>query len=177
MAAAPPPAAGAAPAAESFLFLGSTGWLGVAFLLFLVLLWRFGAFAALIRALDAQGANVRAALGEAEALRAEAEALKDRAAAEAREAAEQAQAILANAEAEAARILARAAEEADAAVARRRRLAEERIEAARRAAEESVRARVADLSLEAARQLLAAEAEAGRLRHLTDHAIESLDRA
>jgi F-type H+-transporting ATPase subunit b len=159
---------------ETFLGLGSTGWLAVAFVLFLLVLWRVGAFAAIGRALDNQGEKVRAALAEAESLKAEAERLRADAAREAEQAAEQARAILAQAEAEAGRIVTQAEADAEAAIARRTRLAEDRIGAAERAAEADLRARAADLSVQAAEALLAREAGEGRLRHLTDEAISGL---
>ncbi len=162
--------------AETFLGLGSTGWLAVAFLVFVLLLWRLGAFRALVGALDAQADRVRAALAEAEALKAEAERLRQQAAAEAAEAEAQARAIIAQAEAESGRIVAKALADAEAAVQRRRRLAEERIEAARRSAEDALRRRVAELSARAAAGILEDEAGAGHLRHLTDEAIAALDR-
>jgi F-type H+-transporting ATPase subunit b len=161
---------------ETFLGLGSTGWLAVAFVLFMLVLWRVGAFAAIGRALDGQGEKVRAALAEAESLKAEAERLRAEAAREAQEAAEQARAILAHAEAEAGRIVAQAEADAEAAVARRTRLAEDRIAAAERAAEAELRGRAADLSVKAAAALLARAADAGQLRHLTDQAISELER-
>lgn len=161
---------------ETFLGLGSTGWLAIAFLLFVLVLWRLGAFAAIGRALDGQGEKVRAALAEAESLKAEAERLRAAAAREAEEAAEQARAILTQAEAEAARIVAQAEADAEAAIARRTRLAEDRIAAAERAAEAELRGRAADLSVRAAAALLAREAGDGRLRHLTDEAIAGLER-
>ncbi|MFN7177338.1 MAG: ATP F0F1 synthase subunit B, partial [Thermaurantiacus sp.] len=150
------------------------GWLAVAFVLFMALLWRVGAFAAIGRALDGQADKVRAALAEAEQLKAEAERLRSDAAREAQEAAEQARAILAQAETEAGRIIAQAETDAEAAIARRTRLAEDRIAAAERAAEAELRARAADLSVKAAETLLAQQAGEGRLRHLTDDAISEL---
>jgi F-type H+-transporting ATPase subunit b len=165
-----------ASVAETFLGLGSTGWLAVAFVLFVLLLWRVGAFAALVKALDSQADKVRAALAEAEALKAEAERLRKAAAEEAEAAARQAAAIVERAEADAARVVAEAAAEAQAAVARRTRLAEERIEAAGRAAEAELRAHAATLARQAATRILVQEAEAGRLRHLTDAAIADLGR-
>lgn len=68
---------------ETFLGLDSYGWVGLAFLVFVGLLWRFGALRAIASALDGRAAKVRADLAEAEALRAEAQRLKDQAAADA----------------------------------------------------------------------------------------------
>jgi F-type H+-transporting ATPase subunit b len=165
---------GAAP--ETLLGLDSYAWVGLAFLTFMLLLWRLGAFTAIARALDAQGEKVKADLAEAAALKAEAEAMKARAAAEVAEAEAAAKAMLANAETEAQRIVDQAAADADEAIARRTRLAEDRILAEARTAEAELRARAADITVKAATTLLAERAAKGDLATLTDDAIAALDR-
>ncbi len=165
----------ASPAAhEAFLGLDSYGWVALAFLLFVVALWRLGAFSAIIGALDSRAAKVRADLAEAEALKAEAKAILDKAAAEAEQARRDAADMRARAEADAARILAGVDDEAAAAIARATRLAEDRIAAAQRTAEAELRARATELATRAARILLEARRE--DLKSLTDSAIAGLDR-
>lgn len=164
----------AAVAHETFLGIDSYGWVGVAFAVFLILLWRFGLFSMISRALDGQAEKVRASLAEAESLRLEAQALKDRAAAEARQAKQDAEAIRLAAEADAARILAGAEAEAEAAIARATRLAEDRITSAQRAAETELRARATELAVRAAKTLLVAHQK--ELQPLTDASIAALDR-
>lgn len=159
---------------ETLLGLDSYGWVGLAFLAFVVILWRVGAFRMIVSSLDARADKVRADLAEAAALRAEAEAMKAKAAADAAQAEADARAMLANAEAEAQRIVARAAVDAEEAIARRTRLAEDRIAAEVRAAETELRARAADITVAAARAILEARADA--LAPLTDAAIAALDR-
>lgn len=159
---------------ETLLGLDSYGWVGLAFLVFVVILWRVGAFRMIASALDARADKVRADLAEAAALRAEAEAMKAKAAADAAAAAADARAMLANAEVEAQRIVEQAGRDAEVAIVRRTRLAEDRIAAEARAAEADLRARSADVTVAAARAILAARAEA--LEPLTDAAIASLDR-
>ncbi|MFN7173774.1 MAG: F0F1 ATP synthase subunit B [Thermaurantiacus tibetensis] len=159
---------------ETLLGLDSYAWVGLAFAVFVLLLWRLGAFRMLTGALDAQAEKVKAELAEAAALKAEAEAMKARAAAEAAEAARQAEAVLAHAEAEANRIVEQAAQDAEAAIARRTRLAEERIAAEARSAEDELKARAAELTVKAAEALLAARTK--DLAPLTDAAIAGLDR-
>lgn len=165
-----------AVAHETLLGLDSYAWVGLAFLSFVLLLWRLGAFRMITGALDAQAEKVKADLAEAAALKAEAEAMKARAAAEAAEAERQAAAMLASAEAESTRILAQAATDAETAIARRTRVAEDRIAAEAREAEAALRARAADLAVRAAEALIADRAASGELTSLTDSAIAALDR-
>lgn len=164
----------AATAHETFLGIDSYGWVAVAFAVFVILLWRFGLFAMIARALDGQAEKVKASLAEAEALRREAQSLKDRAAADAAQARRDADAIRQAAEADAARILAGAEAEAEAAIARATRLAEDRIASAQRAAEAELRTRASDLAVRAAEALLVAQGK--QLQPLTDAAIAALDR-
>jgi F-type H+-transporting ATPase subunit b len=159
---------------ETFLGLDSYAWVGLAFLAFLLLLWRIGAFAMITKALDGQALKVKSDLAEAAALKAEAQAMKDRAAAEAVEAETTAKAMLANAELEARRIVEQATVDADTAIARRTRLAEDRIAAEVRGAEAELRARAADITVKAAQGLLATRSK--ELAGLTDAAIAGLDR-
>jgi F-type H+-transporting ATPase subunit b len=170
--------AGAAPHAphETFLGLDSYAWVGLAFLCFVLLLWRLGAFKAIGGALDAQAEKVKSDLAEAASLKAEAEAMKARAAADAVEAATTAKAMLANAEVEAARIVKQAGVDAEAAITRRTKLAEDRIAAEARAAEAELRTRAADITVKAATALLAERSAKGELAELTDAAIAGLNR-
>jgi F-type H+-transporting ATPase subunit b len=159
---------------ELFLGIDSYGWVGLAFLVFMAVLWRLGAFRAIGAMLDDRANKVKADLAEAEALRAEAQAIRDSAAAEAEQARKDAAEMRARAQADAERILASVDAEAEAAIARVTRLAEDRIAAARRAAENELRARAAELATRAAEQILVARKE--DLQALTDNAIAGLDR-
>ena len=168
--------AGHAEAHPSYLGLDSYGWVAVAFLMFVALLWKFGAFTMLGSALDARADKVRADLAEAATLKAEAQALKAKAAAEAAHAQTDAQAMLANAEVEAKRIVEQATADAEVAISRRTRLAEDRIGAEARTAEAALRSRAADITVQAARALLAERSASGDLAGLTDASIATLDR-
>lgn len=166
------PAAGTV-AHETLLGLDSYGWVAAAFLVFLLVLWRVGAFRAIGKSLDGQADKVRADLAEAAALKAEAQAMKDHAAKQAEEAEADARAMIANAEQEAQRILEQAGRDADVQIARRTRLAQDRISAAGREAEAELRSRAAEISIKAAQSVLASRTDA--LDGLTDTAIASLD--
>ena len=147
---------------------------GLAFLTFVLILWKVGAFRMIGGALDAQAEKVKSDLAEAAQLKAEAEAMKARAAAEAAETQAQAKETLANAEGEAKRILEQAGIDAEVAITRRTKLAEDRIAAEARATEAELRARAADIAVKAAETLLAGRAK--ELTGLTDAAIAGLER-
>lgn len=163
-----------AAAHQTVLGLDSYAIVGLAFLTFLAILWKVGAFRMIGGALDGAAAKVKADLAEAAALKAEAQAMKDRAAAEAAEAEAQARDTLAHAEAEAKRIVEQAAVDAEATIARRTKIAEDRIAAEARSAEAELRARAADIAVKAAQALLAERSK--DLAGLTDAAIAGLDR-
>lgn len=159
---------------ETLLGLDSYAWVGLAFLAFVLLLWRLGAFRMIGSSLDAQAEKVKADLAEAAQLKAEAEAMKARAASDAAEAEAAAKAMLANAEVEAKRIVEQAAVDAETAIARRTKLAEDRIAAEARGAEAALRARAAEITVKAAEAMLAGKTK--ELAGLTDAAIAGLDR-
>lgn len=159
---------------ETFLGLDSGAWVALAFALFVLLLWRVGAFRIIGTWLDSQAEKVRSDLAEAAALKAEAEALKAKAAADAAEAAETAKAMIEQAGEEANRIIAQATAETEVQIERRRKLMSERISAEVRAAEAELRQRAADLTVKAAEDILRQRAEAGQLGDLTDSAINAL---
>jgi F-type H+-transporting ATPase subunit b len=166
--------AGHAADHPTFLGLDSYAWVGAAFLCFVLLLWKLGAFRMIGTSLDAQAEKVKADLAEAAQLKAEAEAMKAKAAADAAEAESAAKAMLANAEVEAKRIVEQAGKDAEDAIARRTKLAEDRIAAEARGAEAELRARAAEITVKAAEALLAARSK--DLAGLTDAAIAGLDR-
>src|SRR3546814_8828954 len=76
------------------------------------------------------------------------------------EAAEDSKKIVAHARAEAERLVAEAKIQAEEAITRRTRLAEEKISAAERAATDGLRARAADMAVEAARSTIASQTDA-----------------
>ncbi|API57948.1 hypothetical protein BSL82_00385 [Tardibacter chloracetimidivorans] len=163
-------------AAVTWLGFDSAGWVAVAMLILIgIMIWK-KVPQAIGRALDGYTAKVKAELDEASRLRAEAEALLASYQAEANEAAEDSKKIVAHARAEAERLVAEAKIQAEEAIARRTRLAEEKISAAERAATDGLRARAADMAVEAARSTIASQTDASVQKKLTDQAIGELDR-
>jgi len=151
-------------------------WVGIAFVLFLVLfgrrLWR-----ELAKLLDARTASVRASLDEAARLREEAEAMLRDAEWRRKAAIEDAQRLLEGAKTQAAQVSAAATAEAQASSRRREQMAIDRIAAAEKAAVDEVRLTAADVATAAARQVLAQGLSADADGRLIDHAIGQLPTA
>lgn len=151
-------------------------WVGVAFVLFVLLFGR-KIWQALAKMLDARTESVRASLAEAAQLRQEAEAMLRDAEARRTAAIEDARRLLEGAKAQAAQVAASAAAEAEAASRRREQMAIDRIAAAEKAALDEVRLAAADVATVAARQVLAQGLGPDADATLVDHAIGQLPTA
>ena len=147
-------------------------WVGLAFILFVVLFGR-RLWQALAKMLDDRTASVRASLDEAARLRQEAEAMLRDAEWRRKAALEEAQKLLEGAKAQAANVAATATAEAEASAHRREQMALDRIAAAEKAAVATSAAVSRTSSTAAAPQGLTADADAG----LIDHAISQLPSA
>lgn len=159
---------------EKFLGLDSYGWVAGAFLVFVLLLLKLKAPAAIGQALDSRGAKIRAELDEAKRLRADAEALLAQYQSQQRQAAADAAKIMEHAKAEAEQLVEAAKANAEQLVQRRTRMAEDRIAAAETAATADLRARVATLAAETAKTMLAAQMSDADKTRLADEAIAGL---
>ncbi len=154
----------------------TTGWVGLAALVVVILMiWK--KVPALIGAmLDTRIAAIRSQLDEASRLRTEAEALRAEYVAKAKAAQADAETIRAHAHQEAHAIVVKAKADAEALMERRARMAEDKIAAAERAALAEVRARAADVAARAAGRLIAENHGAGADRAMVDRAIAGLGR-
>ena len=154
------------------LGLGAEHWVSVSMLIFFALAIILGKVPQKIAAaLDDRIAGVKRQLGEATAIRAEAEALLADAA-KARDAATlDAAAIIARAETEAAELINASRKAAELTIERRTAAAEAKIAAAERAAEADLRADVARRVTAAAGALIAAHSDKTLQAQLTDDAI------
>lgn len=161
---------------EAYLGLDSYGWVGLAFLVFALLLLRLKVPAAITGALDSRAARIRAELEEARRLRVEAESLHAEYQAKLGVAEADAARIRENAHAEARRIAEAARVDAEARVVRRAAQAEDRIAAAERAAETELRARAATLAAQAAARVIATQADDALRATLANRAIEEVAR-
>ena len=132
----------------------ATFWATVALVLFLALMVYLKVPGMITRALDGRINKIEAELAEAERLRAEAKALLEDYQRRRQEAEKEADDIVAAAREEAFRMTAEAGAALEDMIARRTRAVEEKIAQAEAAAIGEVRARSADLAIEAARLLL-----------------------
>ncbi len=164
-------------AEPELLGLGAESWVYVSVFIFFVLAVVIGKLPQRIAAgLDARIALVKRQLGDASAIRAEAEALLAGARLRQEAASRDAEAIVARAHAEAAEVAAAGEKAASETIVRRTVAAEAKIAAATRAAEAELRAEVARRVTAAAATIIAANADAALQARLTDEAIAGLDR-
>lgn len=156
------------------LLLDSHFWVGVAFVVFLVVLVLAGVHKFAWKALGDAGDKVRAQLAEADALRAEAQTLLDNIKVE-REAAEKhAAEMLADAEEGAKRLQVEANAKLAEQIERRGQLAERRIATAEAQAQADVKAAAADLAAQMAESVLVRRLAGATTDPLIDAAIGQL---
>lgn len=136
-------------------------WVGVAFVIFLAIVWKMGGFRTLVSGLDDRGRQVRAELDEARRLRQEAEGVladyKRRQAEAEREAA----ALVSGAREEAERIAQEAHQRLEDFVSRRTAAAEAKIAQAEAQAAQQVRAAAADAAVRISETVLREELKGG----------------
>jgi F-type H+-transporting ATPase subunit b len=129
-------------------------WVGVAFVIFLLLLWRLGAHRSILASLDARSAKVHDELAEARRLKSEAQKLLAQYRKKQREAEAEASSIIAQAKLEAEEIAAEAKTRMEEFVTRRTKMAETKIVQAERQALADVRAAAADAAVRASEAIL-----------------------
>jgi F-type H+-transporting ATPase subunit b len=131
-----------------------TFWVGVAFVLFLAILVKFGVPKAIVKALDARGEKVAQELAEARRLRQDAEKLLAEYEAKRKAAETEAAGIIASAKEEATRLATEAEAKLAEFVTRRTKSAEDKIAQAELQAEAEVRAAAAEAATRAAETIL-----------------------
>ncbi|MFM5917152.1 MAG: hypothetical protein ACKOOL_06420 [Novosphingobium sp.] len=162
-------------AEATLLGLGPEGWVYAGITIFFVIAIFFAkAHRQVLGALDAQIAETRRSLDEAQTVRAEAEALLASAKQQQAQAAKDAEGIVAHARHEAEAIVAKAEVDSTELVARREKMAQDKISAAERAAIEQLRAKAASAAASAARVLIADGHDAKADKALVDGAIAGL---
>lgn len=132
-------------------------WVAIAFLIFLLLLWRVGAHRSILSSLDAKSARASDELAEARRLKEEAQKLLAQYQQKQREAETEASAIVAQAKVEAEEIAAEAKTRIEEFVARRTKMAETKIAQAEAQAAADVRSAAADAAVAAAERILTLE--------------------
>jgi F-type H+-transporting ATPase subunit b len=167
--------AAAYEAGHEGLFADPTFWVGVAFVLFLVLAGR-KLWAGLTGGLDKRREAIAKTLADAEHLRADALKAKAEAEQTLAQATAEAEGIVALAREEVQRMQARAAANLETAIALREQQAKDRIAQAEAQATKDVRDTAVDVALAATRALLRDQVGTGKTQTLVDEAIAELPR-
>lgn len=156
------------------LLLDSHFWVAVAFVVFVAILVMAGIHKLVWKTLGDAGAKVQAQLDEADALRAEAQALLAQVKAQKDASDKLAAEILANAKEEAQRLQVEAQAKLAEQLERRGQMAERKIAQAEAQAEAEVRAAAAELAAQMAEQVLVTRLSASKSDPLIDKAIGQL---
>jgi F-type H+-transporting ATPase subunit b len=149
-------------------------WGLVAFAVFVVLVYRFGA-SAIIKAVDARDERIRKQIEDAERVNAEARKLQAELDRKVRACEDQVSQAMAKARAEAEQAKDALIEKGRTEVEALRLRAQQDIEAARHAAIVSLRAEVAAIATEVAAKIIVAKLDDGRQAELVGQAIESYE--
>jgi F-type H+-transporting ATPase subunit b len=136
-------------------------WVGVAFVIFMAIAWKMGAFKSLLSGLDSRAKRIRAELDEARRLREEAAAVLADYQRRRSEAEREAEDLVASAREEAERIAREAHERMADFVTRRTAAAEAKIAQAEVQAQQQVRAAAADAAIRISEEVLREEMRAG----------------
>lgn len=135
-------------------FYEAETWVAVAFVVFLLLVWRAGAHRSILASIDERGTKVSQELDEARRLKSEAQALLAEYQRKQREAEAEAASIVAQAKTEAQEIAAEAKTRMEEFVTRRTKMAEVKIAQAEVQALADVRAAAADAAVKASEKIL-----------------------
>jgi F-type H+-transporting ATPase subunit b len=150
-------------------------WVLLGFIIFVVLIWK-KARQVLAGGLDARADRIRQQIGEAEKLRAEAEAMLRDAEQRQKAALQEAKALLEQATREANQLKDQAARDAAGLLERRRRAAVEKIAQAEAAAVAEVRQYAVDVAIAATRQVLTRQVQGALADRMVEQAIAELPR-
>ena len=140
-------------------YLNTTHWAFLTLIIFLLLVWRLGAFKAIGSALDSRAAEIQRELDYAQQLREEASAMLKEAERRQQEAADQATSIVRQAEADAKAMLVQADKDLADMVARREAQVEARIARAEEDATRAVKQIAADAATNAAADIVRSSAD------------------
>jgi F-type H+-transporting ATPase subunit b len=158
------------------IWYNSTFVVGVAFVLFIALLFYLGVHKFIARALDERAARIRAELAEARQLREEAQELFAEFERKQRQVASQADEIVAHARVEAEAAAERAKEDIKVSIERRLKAADEQIALAEANAVRQVKDQAVAVAIAAATDVLRQRLGEDRDRGLVDAAIEEVGR-
>ena len=150
-------------------------WVALGFVLFVFLVWK-KAGVALAETLDKRSAKIKSELDKARELHEEAKAELDALRGLKNKAEKEAKTIVENAKAAADRIRKTAAQKADETVARREAQAKAKIQASEAALVNELRAKVADLAVSAARELIAEKMDEETSLKLVETSVKQIAR-
>jgi F-type H+-transporting ATPase subunit b len=156
------------------IWYNSNFTVGVAFVLFLALLWYLGVHRMIGRALDDRAVKIRAELDEARRLREEAQELFADFERKQKQVAGQADEIVAHARAEAEQAAERAKADLEVSIQRRLKAADEQIALAEATAIRQVKDRAVAVAIAAAADVLRERLGEDRQQQLVDQAIEDV---
>jgi F-type H+-transporting ATPase subunit b len=148
-------------------------WVALAFIVFVVLVWK-PTQKAILSALDDRSARIKKELNEAEKLREQAQALLTQYQTKYRDAMKEAETIIAHARDEAQRLSQQAARDLEASLKRREELALQRIAQTEQQAAAEVRGAAVDVAVAAAERLLREKLDGAKADALIDQAIKEL---
>jgi F-type H+-transporting ATPase subunit b len=148
-------------------------WVALAFIVFVVLVWK-PTQKAILSALDDRSTRIQKELNEAARLREEAQGLLTQYQTKHRDAMKEAETILAHARSEAERLSQQAVRDLEASLKRREELAMQRIAHAEQQAAADVRAAAVDVAIAATERLLRDKLDGAKGDALIDQAIKEL---
>ena len=151
----------------------TTAWLGLSFLVFLVVLWKMGKDA-FIGMLDSRIDGIKQELETAETLRTEAQELLAQYQRKHRDAVQESEAIVAEAKKNAAEIKKNAEAELKELIARREQQLTDRITRMERAAETQIREYAIELAIEATREIITQQLTKTEATKLVNESIKNL---
>ncbi len=149
-------------------------WVGVSFVLFVLLMVYFKVPAIVTKALDERTERIRKELDDAQKLREEAQALLAGYQRKRTEAEKEADDIIAQARSEAESYAEETRKKLAESLERRTGLAEQKIAQAEADAMNEIRSAAADLAIAAARQIISDEVKGARANKLIDQSIEAV---
>lgn len=154
-----PVALAAEGAAAEPWYMSTTHWAFLTLVVFLVIVWRLGAFKAIFSSLDKRADEIKFELEQAQSMREEAAAKLKEAERLQQEASEQADAIMRQAENDAKALSKQAEKDLEEMVARRERQVEARISRAEADAKAAVKSIAAEAAIRAAGEVIRAQAD------------------
>ena len=169
-----PAAFAADPAGSDPWYMNTTHWAFLTLIVFMVIVWRLGAFKAIFSSLDKRADEIQYELEQAQSMREEAASKLKEAERLQQEAAEQAEAIMRQAESDAKALSSQAEKDLDDMVTRREKQVEARIARAEADAKAAVKSIAAEAATRAAGEVIRAQADATKGKDAFQNALSQV---